>query len=1249
MVKNDANHSAPGQALSQPSSGDPTSTNANATGSSAEADEPPCSGYSHHSSNHRQDQDPHHQPTNASHGGDDSKGAKPPPHPRSRSGTLESSPDADSTSLSSSSSNSAKSIASLSSSLVERNGSYALDTRPLKREVSAPISHSRIADPLPAKHDQPDQVLVRIHSVHEATDRSTSAAGSVDLHKPHSLTIESTLAQLGTNEQTGLSDQEAKSRLEKYGPNSLKEKNGVSAWTVLMRQVANALTIVLVAAMALSFGVRDWVEGGVVTAVIVTNVLIGFVQEYKAERTMASLRSLSSPTANVMRSSQMQVLPSKSLVPGDIVHFRAGDLLPADVRLVSLSNLEVDEAPLTGESVPVIKTLEPIADPDSRLGPADRTNLAYASTTVTKGRAVGVVVATGMDTQIGQIAAALAKGEGKGQGGAQLPWYKRYWEPTAKFLGLRDGTPLQIRLNKFAYILLILAVICAIIVFSVAEFDVTNEVILYAIALGIGVIPESLVAVLTITFSVGAKRMAESNVVVRRLDALEALGGVTDICSDKTGTLTQGKMVVRKCWLPPCVVASDKCADDLEFKEKTFGVEQAGESAFEPKGRLFADASKVQGDGEKESPKDFFDSSEIPQRIVSLVTAASLCNVSELTQLEDGSWTARGDPTEIALQVFASKLGLSREKLTEGESPKYTLEDEYPFDSTLKRMTTVCRVDEENVIEEDQDRVLLMKGAVERVLECCSEVSGGSSPSGKDAMISCGLDDEARRNILDRMEKMASQGLRVLAFAERRMEAAQIKCETIRTDSGPSSPTCENGSSDAASTISGAGVPASSGLPRQNAERDFAFIGLLGLYDPPRLETRSAVEACQKAGIVVHMLTGDHPATASAIAREVGIIDGTQPKNAVMTAAQFDALTDDEIDSMAELPLVIARCSPATKVRMIAAGKRRDKYVAMTGDGINDAPSLKQAPVGIGMGTGTDVAKDSSDLVLTDDKFDSIVKGIKEGRAIFDNIQRFLIGLLVANVAEVLLLLCGLAVRDEHEDSVFPLSPVGILWVNMVTASLPAIGLGLEPGEKDIMERPPHDLKAGVLSRAVIVDTLVYGFAMGCSCLVAFLLMVYPVGGGIIPLDCNETSSRACEPIFQARSTVFTSLTLQLLLICWELISMEKSFFSMSPAKHLWANPMLLWSVIFGAATIPICLYVPKFNTDVFRMAPLNGTGWGVALAMTFCFLLTVELWKWLARRGRWDWLARVSGGKRRGRSGHAGKPKVGEKGAVVA
>ncbi|KAG9089563.1 hypothetical protein FRC06_001486, partial [Ceratobasidium sp. 370] len=761
---------------------------------------------------------------------------------------------------------------------------------------------------------------------------------------------------------------------------------------------ANALTLVLVGAMALSFGVNDFVEGGVITAVILLNITVGFWQEYKAEKTMDSLKSLSSPTANVIRNGGgAETVPSAELVPGDIVVVRTGDVVPADLLLTLAQNVEIDEALLTGESLPVQKKVEALGDPSLPLG--DRTNMAFSSTTVAKGRARGIVVSTGMRTQIGRIAAALGDQTTKSK--TDESFVKRASEKMMVWLGLRKGTPLQIKLNKFAYVLLLLAALCVIIVFAAAKFKINDQVVLYAIALGIGVIPESLIAVLTVTMSIGAKRMAERNVVVRRLDALEALGGVTDVCSDKTGTLTMGRMVVKRLWLST---------------GPTYVVESTG-AALEP-------------------------------------------------------------------------------------------------------------------------------------------------------------------------------GLRVLGFAVRREIGANVNLEK-----------------------------------REEVEKEFVFLGLAGIYDPPRPETRGAVRACRDAGIVVHMLTGDHPATARAIALEVDILSKDTPAAAVMTATQFDALSDDEIDALPDLPLVVARCAPETKVRMIAAGKRRGRFFAMTGDGVNDAPSLKQAPVGIGMGlAGTDVAKDASDLVLTDDNFDSIRWAIAEGRIIFDNIQRFLIALLVANVGEVILLLIGLAFIDKNGESVFPLSPLQILWVNMVTASLPAVGLGVEAPAANIMKRPPASLKAGIFSRNVIVDMLWYGFVMGVTCLLSFVAVVYGAGHGDLGEHCNKTYA-GCEVIFRARSVVFVVLTLQNLLIAWELKSLDRSLFKLYPNsnifKDLWNNPMLFWSVIFGMATIPICLYVPHFNTVVFRHAPL-GWEWGIAIGMTLVFIGAVELWKMLVRRRGWGarWLS---------------------------
>jgi Ca2+-transporting ATPase len=415
-------------------------------------------------------------------------------------------------------------------------------------------------------------------------------------------------------------------------------------------------------------------------------------------------------------------------------------------------------------------------------------------------------------------------------------------------------------------------------------------------------------------------------------------------------------------------------------------------------------------------------------------------------------------------------------------------------------------------------------------------------------------------------------------------------------------------------------------LPRAEAEQDFHFVGLCGLYDPPRAETRDSVLSCRRAGIVVRMITGDHVATARAIAREVGILDGTEPVTAVVSAAEFDAMTEAQIDALPSLPLVVARCSPSTKVRMIAAGHRRGRLLAMTGDGINDAPALLNAPIGIAMGSGTDVAKDAAELILTDDKFDNIAKAVKEGRTVFKNIQRFMIALLVLNVAEVLLLLIGLAIRDSAGESIFPISPIGILFLNLI-AGLPAIGLGFERAEPDVMRKPPHDLRGGVLSKQVVCDLFVYGITMGWTSLVVFLIMIFGLGEGRLGLDCNDVGP-FCTTVFEARSATFTTLFLQGLIIPWHLMSMEHSLFRIHPFKRLRSNPFLLYSVIFGLATIPICLYVPVWNDVVFRQSSLSGAGWGIAIAAFVIFSFTLEVWKYLARRNHWVWLTRISGGQ---------------------
>ncbi|KAK7443243.1 hypothetical protein VKT23_015840 [Stygiomarasmius scandens] len=1066
------------------------------------------------------------------------------------------------------------------------------------------------------------------------------------------------IQKLRTNETDGLSEDDAKVRLEEYGENLLSDKGGVSAVSVLIRQMANALTLVLVAAMALSFGVEDWVEGAVITAVIVLNVSVGFVQEYRAEKTMDSLRSLSSPTAIIIRNGETICIPAKDVVPGDIVNIKIGDVVPADLRLLSVANLEIDEALLTGEALPVAKIVDRIkpqvlpSGETVEVGVGDRINMAFASTSVTKGRGRGVVVATGMGTQVGGIAKAMGKkeaGEVKDGEETKIPLRTRVYETVMKWLGLRTGTPLQIKLSKLAYVLFLCAIVLAIIVFGVAKFKVNEEVAIYAIALAISVIPESLIAVLTITMSAGTQRMVKQSVIVRKLNALEALGGVTDICSDKTGTLTQGKMTVRKVWLPTSQAS--------ETTPREFTVE-SGPEALSPEGRLFENL-----EGGKEvviEPKS------MDEGLKELVLVASLCNVATIGKNKEDRWTSTGDPTEVALQVFAHKVGMGRpslvtpgsssssgddsgvEKITEDSekkhlqaideddesdekkqqsesesdfdasstSKRYRLKTEYPFDSSLKRMSTVY-IDNQN----PENPLLLLKGAVERVLD--ASVSYARIGDGEKEKATAPLDDAVRTRILAAVEETAAQGLRVLALASRRLDAKKMLEERQRHRDSMSSE---------ATAVAGKNAKGRGGDPietmleelkREEVERDFVFQGLVGIYDPPRPESITAVKACRDAGITVHMLTGDHAATATAIAKEISIVEPDAPKGAIMTATEFNKLTDAEIDSLPQLPLVIARCAPETKVRMIEAGRRRGKYLAMTGDGVNDAPALSLAPVGIAMGMdGSDVAKDASDLVLTDDNFDSIRAAIGEGRRIFDNIQRFVLHLLSVNIGEVILLVVGLAFIDEVGQSVFPLSPLAVLWINMITSSPPAFGLGLEKAAVNVMKRPPHNIKTGVFTWPVILDCLAYGIAMGAVSMVSFVAVVWGRYEGDLGRDCNRGSKvEECEAVYRARSTVFATLIFCILYYAWELKSLDRPLFNMTPGRpfwvDLWANQVLFWSVVLGAASVPIAIYIPGFNTTVFYQSGITWE-WGIVVGLTVLYIIFCELWKVFVRSKSW-------------------------------
>ncbi|GES61699.1 putative P-type ATPase [Aspergillus terreus] len=906
--------------------------------------------------------------------------------------------------------------------------------------------------------------------------------------------------------------------------------------------------------MALSFGIHDYIEGGVITAVILLNIVVGFVQDYRAEKTIMSLHRLTAPVCKVLRDGHVVSVKAETLVIGDIVQLAVGDIVPADLRLIDGMNISMDEALLTGESLPVTKTPNvTMSLPDMPIG--DRTNMAYSGCSTTQGRATGIVTATGMTTEVGKIAQLLQDTGDSRSSHPVIRFLQHSISSGKQVLGL-VGTPLQVKLSKFALLLFALAILLAIIVFSASKWDVQGEVLIYGICVAVAVIPESLIAVLTITVAVGTKSMAKRNVIVRKLQCLEAVGGVTNICSDKTGTLTQGKMIARTAWIPD--VGTLTVHQTMNPYDPTSGVVQIDEVDWKPN-RL-----------------------EENRALHTFLTAIALCNLSVVqndahsiassenpTGAIEGNWAAVGEPTEIALHVLAMRFGMGKSNILQERNVQ--LHIEYPFDSSIKRMSVVYQNTAAGLNE------TYMKGAPEAIIPRLN------------------VSEETKAHIQETADRMAGEGLRILCVA--------YKMTPIDDEDQVS--------------------------PREKAESGLKFGGLVGLYDPPRVETAAAVRKCQMAGITVHMLTGDHIRTATAIASEVGILDpisNVKASHLVMAAESFDRMSDAEIDAIEQLPLVIARCSPTTKVRMVEAMHRRQAFCVMTGDGVNDSPALKRADVGIAMGkNGSDVAKEAADMVLTDDNFASIVSAVEEGRRLFDNIQKFLMHLLISNIAQVILLLIALAFKDREGNSVFPLSPLEILWANLVTSSFLALGLGLEESQPDIMYRPPHDLKVGVFTRELIVDKMIYGTFMGSLCLVAFVSVVYGIHSGQSDMgtQCNEGWFADCEVVFRARATTYATLTFLLLITAWEVKHFSRSLFNLDPDKYpgklsvfhsIWKNRFLFWAIVAGFVIAFPVIYLPVINHAVFKHTLIEEE-WGVVIACMVMYLVLIESWKAIKRR----------------------------------
>lgn len=1018
------------------------------------------------------------------------------------------------------------------------------------------------------------------------TDGSLNSVGGNDYYCFKAEAVEK---MLETNIAEGLSQSDIPRLLEKYGRNSLGDGGKISYTKIAAHQVFNAMILVLIISMIIALAIKDWISGGVIGFVVGINITVGFIQEVKAEKTMGSLRSLSSPTARVTRNGDDITIPAEEVVPGDIVHFKVGDTLPADIRLTSSMNLETDEALLTGESLPVAKEHEQVYHQVIPVG--DRLNLVYSSSVVSKGRGTGIAIATGLETEIGKIASSLRGNTGlirrveKTEETTSKDYFHAFFgtikDIIGNVLGITVGTPLQRKLSWLAIFLFCVAVVFAVIVMGSQRMRVNKEVAIYAICVALSMIPSALIVVLTITMAVGAQVMVAKNVIVRKLDSLEALGGINDICSDKTGTLTQGKMIAKKVWLPSVGTINVSNSND-PFNPTIGDVEY---SKYSPV--YIQDTDEEIDFNEKlpGSPKEI-------NNFHNWLMTATLANIATLGQSTDEEtgelvWKAHGDATECAIQVFTTRLNYGREDLVEG----FEHLAEFPFDSTIKRMSAVYKT------KETGETIIYSKGAVERLLECCTTWYGNNDEDQKfDSQEKIPLTEEDKLVIESNMNALSSQGLRVLAFASRVVD--------------------ENEDLDLSD--------------RECSERGLNFQGLVGIYDPPRNETAGSVKLCHKAGINVHMLTGDHPGTARAIAQEVGILPHNLyhyseevVKVMVMTASEFDDLTDKEIDDLPVLPLVIARCAPQTKVRMIDALHRREKFVAMTGDGVNDSPSLKKADVGIAMGlNGSDVAKDASDIVLTDDNFASILNAIEEGRRMSANIQKFVLQLLAENVAQALYLMVGLAFIDESGFSVFPLSPVEVLWILVVTSCFPAMGLGQEKASDDVLDIAPNNT---IFTWEVIIDMLAYGFWMACSCLLCFVVIVFGKGNGDLGVDCNSANASAeiCSLVFKGRSASFANMTWCALILAWECIHPTNSLFYMrqetdnpwwkQTAIDLYSNQFLFWSVIGGFLSVFPVVYIPVINIKVFLHKPI-GYEWGVAFACTVLFLGGAEGWKWAKR-----------------------------------
>lgn len=880
---------------------------------------------------------------------------------------------------------------------------------------------------------------------------------------------EELLSNLNTNVDSGLTNEEANLRLEKYGANELKEENKKSFLSKVIAQFSDFLILILIGAAIISMAVGETKDAIVILAIVIVNALLGIYQEGKAEKALDALKKMASPNAKVIRNGHIEIVPASTLVPGDIVSLDAGDIIPADLRLIESSNLKIEEASLTGESVPVEKRDHINFEDEVSLG--DRVNMAYMSTSITYGRGKGIVVETGHGTEIGKIATLIQSYE-------------------------NDVTPLQKQLNKLGKFLGLTTIVVCIAVFVMGLLQDRGilEMFMVAISLAVAAIPEGLPAIVTIVLSIGMSKMVKRHAIVKKLLAVETLGSTTVICSDKTGTLTQNEMTVVK------IFADGKVIDVTG-------------TGYDPIGEFKLDGNNISVDNIGD--------------LQTLLSIASLANDAGLEKTAEG-YRVIGDPTEGALITLAGKGNINRTDI----NLEYPRIEEIPFDSDRKMMTTFHKNYIPNKV------ISFTKGAPDVIIERCSHISIDNK------VIS--FDDNLKKQVLDVNSSFSRDALRVLAFAYKEYNALPTNIS-----------------------------------PDLN-EVDMTFVGLVGMIDPARPEAKAAIAQCKEAGIKTIMITGDYKETAFAIAKELGMAESIDE---AMMGAELNNISDEELQEVVKNVKVYARVSPEHKVRIVSALKANGEITAMTGDGVNDALALKKADIGVSMGiTGTDVAKNTAEMILTDDNFASIVSAVEEGRIIFSNIKKFVFFLLSCNIGEILLVFASILLGWE-----VPLLPIQLLWLNLVTDSFPALALGVEKGEPDIMQQKPRDTNESIINRGMFISILLQSIAVAGGSLLAYYWAM----------------NRYPDSIVHARAITFATLITAELLRAYSSRSQKYTLLKLG----VFTNKTMVYSTLFAFSLLLVVLYVP-FLQNIFYTFPLGILDWEIVLSFAFIPLVVGEFGK---------------------------------------